>query len=941
VVASSEEDVLASLVGFRNGLILIMALLIAGGSLFSYYTMRVWKIVQEDSIRTEVEQALRDSEERYRLHFQSASDVVYTVGRDLTILSVTPSVERLLGIKADQLMGRKVTDIKDFVASPSWEKVMNDTSKVLAGETVSSAEYELIRPDGSRLFVEVTANPIFRDGTVRAIAAIGRDVTERKMAEEAAEESRQQLADIIDFLPDATLVIDNDGIVIAWNRAMEEMTGIAAKDMLGKGTYEYALPFYGERRPILIDLVLREDDDIESKYVTVERGERVIQGEAYMPALRGGEVYLLGTASALRDRNGAFVGAIETIHDITERRHAEELYLTLATSAQVGVYIVQNGSFVFMNPHIVRYSGFSEDELIGKRSLAFVHPEDRAKVKEQAGESLRRQHASPYEYRIVDKSGSVRWLMETVSAIHYRGKPAVLGNTMDITERKHVERVLQESEEKYRLVVEHAGEAIFIAQDNVLKFANHQTTELIGYSEEELATIPFVNHIHPDDRSLVASMHEKRLRGEPAPAAYSFRSINRNGDPHWVSLNAVLVEWEGKPATLNFAQDITFQKNMEAQLLRSQKMEAVGTLAGGIAHDFNNLLMGIQGYASLMLLDTATTHPHREKLKSIEQLVQSGADLTRQLLGFSRGGRYETKPTNLNETIEKTSRMFGRTKKEISIFTKYEKELRSVEVDPGQIEQVLMNLYVNAWQAMPGGGTLFLETQNVVLDEYDAMGHDITPGEFVKIAVTDTGVGMDPQTMERIFDPFFTTKEMGRGTGLGLATVYGIVKGHKGIITVTSEKGKGTTFNIYLPVSAKAVPEQKEIQEEILRGKETILIIDDEEAIVATTKEMLENLGYRVMTARSGTEAIEIYKAGRDEIDLVVLDMIMPEMNGGETFDHLKRINPDIKTILSSGYSIDGQAQAILDRGCLAFLQKPFTMHILSQKVRQVLDLAT
>jgi CheY-like chemotaxis protein len=195
--------------------------------------------------------------------------------------------------------------------------------------------------------------------------------------------------------------------------------------------------------------------------------------------------------------------------------------------------------------------------------------------------------------------------------------------------------------------------------------------------------------------------------------------------------------------------------------------------------------------------------------------------------------------------------------------------------------------------------------------------------------------------MERIFDPFFTTKEMGRGTGLGLATVYSIVKGHKGIITVTSEKGKGTTFNIYLPVSAKAVPEQKEIQEEILRGKETILIIDDEEAIVATTKEMLENLGYRVMTARSGTEAIEIYKAGRDEIDLVVLDMIMPEMNGGETFDHLKRINPDIKTILSSGYSIDGQAQAILDRGCLAFLQKPFTMHILSQKVRQVLDLAT
>jgi two-component system cell cycle sensor histidine kinase/response regulator CckA len=717
------------------------------------------------------------------------------------------------------------------------------------------------------------------------------------------------------------------------------MTGVAAKDMLGKGNYEYALPFYGERRPILIDLVLRHDDETEAKYVRVDRGERVLQGEAYMPVLRGGEAYLLGTASALRDSKGTIVGAIETIHDITERRHAEELYMTLAASAQVGVYIVQEGSFAFVNPHIPRYSGFSEAELVGKRSLAFVHPQDQAMVKEQAKERLRKQSASPYEYRIVDKSGAVKWLMETVSAIHYRGKPAVLGNTMDITERKNVEWALQESEEKYRLLVEHAGEAIFIVQDDVLKFANQRTADLVGYSVDELAKIPFIKHIHPDDRELVATTYVKRLSGQAVPPVYTFRVVNQDGDVLWADLNAVLVQWEGRPASLNFMRDITFQKNMESQLMRSQKMEAVGTLAGGIAHDFNNLLMGIQGYASLMLLDTASNHPHRERLKSIEQIVQSGADLTRQLLGFARGGRYEMKPTNLNETIEKTSKMFGRTKKEITIFTKYEKELRPVEVDPGQIEQVLVNLYVNAWQAMPGGGTLFLETQNVVLDEHDAMTHDITPGQFVKISVTDSGVGMDPKTLERIFEPFFTTKEMGRGTGLGLATVYGIVKGHKGIITVSSEKGEGSTFDIYLPASTKKIPEQKEDNEEVLHGKETILIVDDEEAIVSITKEMLENLGYRTLTARSGPEAVEIYKTHGNEINLVILDMIMPDMSGGEVFDHLKGINPGAKTILSSGYSIDGQAQAILDRGCLAFLQKPFTMRVLSRKVRQVLDL--
>jgi nitrogen-specific signal transduction histidine kinase/CheY-like chemotaxis protein len=385
-------------------------------------------------------------------------------------------------------------------------------------------------------------------------------------------------------------------------------------------------------------------------------------------------------------------------------------------------------------------------------------------------------------------------------------------------------------------------------------------------------------------------------------------------------------------------KDISEQKKLESQLIHAQKMEAIGTLAGGIAHDFNNLLAGIQGYASLIFLDINVCHPLYEKLKGIEEQVKSGADLTRQLLGLARGGKYEITVADLNEIIDKTSSMFGRTKKEISIHWKYEKDLWAVEIDRGQIEQVLLNMYVNAWQAMPGGGDLYLETANVVIDEEFVKPFSVNPGKYVKVSVTDTGIGMDQKTKERIFDPFFTTKEMGRGTGLGLSSAYGIIKGHNGIIHVYSEKGHGTTFTIYLPASDKKIIKQEDVSEDIVKGEGGILLVDDEEVITDVGKEILELLGYRVFIAKSGQEAIEIYKSRNDEIDLVILDMIMPGMGGGETFDVLKSIDPSIKVILSSGYSINVRPIKMLERGCDGFIQKPYSMNTLSQKIREVLD---
>ena len=380
------------------------------------------------------------------------------------------------------------------------------------------------------------------------------------------------------------------------------------------------------------------------------------------------------------------------------------------------------------------------------------------------------------------------------------------------------------------------------------------------------------------------------------------------------------------------------KKRLEDRLQQVQRLEGIGTLAGGVAHDFNNLLMGIQGNASLMLLEMDPAHGHYEKLRSIEACVQAGADLTRRLLGFARGGKYMVRPLDFNEVVTSTARMFQRTRKEISIHEKTENGIWTVMADRSQIEQVLLNLYINAWQAMPDGGNIYLETKNVVLDAAFARGFEIRPGRYVRISVSDTGTGIDPAIQSKIFEPFFTTKEIGRGTGLGLASAYGIVKNHDGAIDFSSEVDRGTTFYIYLPASDAAVGKQPQAATDLAAGNETILLVDDEQVIVGVNQPMLEKLGYTVLTAESGREAIEVFDANRERIDMVILDMIMPDLGGGAVFDHLKSVRPDIKVLLSSGYSISGQAEEILSRGCAGFIQKPFNLTMLSQKIREILD---
>jgi two-component system, cell cycle sensor histidine kinase and response regulator CckA len=503
---------------------------------------------------------------------------------------------------------------------------------------------------------------------------------------------------------------------------------------------------------------------------------------------------------------------------------------------------------------------------------------------------------------------------------------------------RRAERSLRENEEKYRLLFENAQDGIFIAQEGCIKFPNPSVLKLMELTTTP-ESIPFIDLIHPEDRDMVADYHRRRIAGDPnLPTTYTFRALSRGGKEYIVQINSMQIMWEGRPATLNVVRDITEQKKMETHLQQARKLEAVGTLAGGIAHDFNNVLMGIQGRVSLMLADVDTFHLHYEHLKGVEIYVKSATDLTRQLLGFAKGGKYEVKPTDINRLIAQVAEMFGRTRKEIRIFSKFQEDLWTVEVDRGQMHQVLLNLFVNAWQAMPAGGDLYLQSENRITDEALRRSHGLDPGRYVKISITDTGVGMDQMTQSRVFDPFFTTKAMGRGTGLGLASAYGIIQNHGGAIRVYSEPGQGTTFTIYLPASEKAVSEEKSVTAPLTRGSGSILLVDDEEMILEVAGRMLERLGYGVTCARSGREAVDLLSRNEKAIDLIILDMIMPEMGGGETFDLIRQVDPAATVLLSSGYSINGQAMDILERGCSGFIQKPFSLRDLSQKIKDVLE---
>jgi len=514
---------------------------------------------------------------------------------------------------------------------------------------------------------------------------------------------------------------------------------------------------------------------------------------------------------------------------------------------------------------------------------------------------------------------------------------------------------LQESEEKYRDLVENAN-SIILRRDikGNITFFNEFAQKFFGYREDEILGRNVLGTILPDaetTRRDIKSLLESHQKNPDRQVVSEDKSTVKSGETVWIA-------WTYKPIFDNSDQltqvlcignDITElkrsaqeKKTLEAQLQGAQKMEAIGTLAGGIAHDFNNILQAIIGYTQIMLMGKDLGDPDHEKLEAIEKSAQRASELTKRLLIFGRKVESQLRPVDLNQEVVQVSKMLERTiPKMISIRLNFSDNLQVINGDPVQIEQIMMNMGVNARDAMPDGGKLFFETKNVILDEKFCKNHlGASPGEYVLLKVSDTGHGMDKKLQEHIFEPFFTTKETGKGTGLGLAMVYGIVKSHGGYITCMSEPGEGTAFSIYFPTIESKIDSRvsKEAEAPIKGGTETILLVDDEESIRQLGEELLGSFGYAVLTAPDGESALELYEKENEHVDLVILDLSMPGMGGKRCLEKLVEMNPLVKVIIASGYSVNGPTKDAIGAGAKGFVGKPYEVRQMLQIIRKVMD---
>jgi PAS domain S-box-containing protein len=495
----------------------------------------------------------------------------------------------------------------------------------------------------------------------------------------------------------------------------------------------------------------------------------------------------------------------------------------------------------------------------------------------------------------------------------------------------------EETQLRLETVLEQAVESIMITDaSGIIQYVNPAFETITGYSREEaLGRTPHFLKSGHHSVGFYRDLWETLVQGK----VWRGHFTNRKKSGELYELEASISPVRNAAGVLthfvSVRNDVTQTRQLEKQLRHAQKMEAIGTLAGGIAHDFNNLLMGIQGNVSLLLSGMEPETRSYQQCKAIEDAIERGADLTRQLLGLGRGGTYRTKPTDLNVFIRETLQVFGRTLKEIQIHTDLMASPCVAIIDPNQMSQVLLNLLVNAWQAMPAGGDLFVSTQTARLDEEASRPLRVAAGDFAEITVKDTGEGIEEAIQNRIFDPFFTTKKKFCGTGLGLASSYGIIKNHGGMITVSSQRHQGSTFRIYLPLSSQPPTTAAFVPPDAQAGSETVLLVDDEQPVLDITKQMLEHLGYRVVAVNGGRMAIEAFE--KHPIDIVILDMIMPEMGGGKTLEELLKRDPKVKVLLSSGYTTEFEAANVLTRGCVGFIQKPFSMEQISRKLREAL----
>ena len=626
---------------------------------------------------------------------------------------------------------------------------------------------------------------------------------------------------------------------------------------------------------------------------------------------------------------------------------SEEQYRLLVESTGDIVLIHdENGVITFSNNRGMEFSGYSLEEFRGRNVMEFMPQDELEALIERrdnryAGDDLHYQ----FETAFINRHGE-RIEVDVNSTPIFRDG-LYLGQMIvarDITARKQAERSLKRSQKRFSELAELLPETIFELDENArLTFVNRNAFKQFRYTQHDFDSgLDALNMIVPEDRPRTMENMIKILQGEDIGLS-EYQALRKDGTTFPALFHSAAIYDEGKPAGLRgFIIDISERKHLEAQLQQAQKMEAIGTLASGIAHDFNNLLQAINGYTQLLLLDKEEDDPEYRSLAAIQKSGNRAAELVRGLLLFSRKAEIERKPLELNVEVEHARKVLERTiPKMVDIEIHLGSRIWLIMADPVQIEQIILNLGKNAADAMPEGGRLVIETANIVVDEaYAKQYPDAQTGRYALLTISDTGHGMDHETQKKIFDPFFTTKEIGQGTGLGLASVYGIVKSHGGAIGCYSEIEQGTSFKIYFPAMEEPATEREKNIATVppKGGNEVILLVDDEETIRGFAEQALVRFGYQVFTASNGEEALKVYQSNPGRIDLVVMDIGMPGMGGHRCLRELLQINPEVKVLIASGYSIHGQVEKSIEAGAVGYVGKPYQLSDLLGSVRSALD---
>jgi two-component system, cell cycle sensor histidine kinase and response regulator CckA len=877
---------------------------------------------------------LRESEERFRKVFQQGPLGIAIIGLDCRWITVNATLCGILGYTESELTQLTFFDI----THPSdFRKAVGYMERLVRAEIpYYKMEKRCVRKGGKVVWINFTG-AVVRDeeGLPIHFVAMLEDITKRKRAEIRIAESHEFNEKILDSSPVGIGTYRVDGQMVSTNDALCSIIGASREAMLKQNFREIAA-WTGTGMV----------DDADEVLSSGEGRRR----EIHVVTSFGKEVWLDCRFS--RFRFGRRPHLLVTVADSSELkrveqelRASEEKYRELAELLPQFVYEINDmGYFTFANAFALKVTGYTWGDL--KKGLhirdVFI-PEDAERVVQDFAQRLSGEKSGGHEYTVLAKDGSAFVVVTHAAPIVHDGVVVGMrGFAVDISERKKAAEALQASEERFRVLTESSPIGITIFQQGRRVYVNPAFVKTYGYATaEEILNLEVEDLYDPEFEGIMKNLVESQLAEVPIPYHLEAKGRRKNRESFDVSIWLTRTQFQEEPAILSFVVDISDEKSLRAQLAHAHKMEAIGTLAGGIAHDFNNLLTIILGFSELLLVDTDEQDPSYGDLKKIYQAAVNGAELVQRILAFSRKTDFKPLPLNLNHQIEQVKKLLTRTiPKMITIKLVLAGDLSTVNADPVQVEQILMNLAVNAKDAMPDGGKLLLETSNVALDEaYCRLHLGVKACDHVMLSVSDTGQGMDKVTLQHVFEPFYTTKETGKGTGLGLAIVYGIVQQHGGHITCSSEPGQGTTFKIFLPaIPTEPVVVRPIVDSQQWAGSETILLVDDEEFIRDLGRRILERSGYKVLTAVNGKDALGKFQKDRDTISLVILDLIMPEMGGFQCLEELLKIDPQLKVLVASGHYADVPAKEAYEARTKGFVKKPYDIQHVLQTVRSILD---